>query len=60
MVKIIRKSLVRKRTADTSHDQHVLTLSDEQYDNFVQGLNEAPAFNTKLARLMSGKSPWEK
>ena len=37
-----------------------LFLSEEQYDKFVQLLDNPPAANTALKRLLSTPAPWDK
>jgi len=34
-------------------------VSEEEYDELVQRINEPPKFNQKLYDLMSKKAPWE-
>ena len=50
----------RKHAIDVLLDQRLFTLAEEQYDAFVRVLDEPPASNEKLKRLMSSKAPWEK
>ncbi|HEY4985585.1 MAG TPA: DUF1778 domain-containing protein [Bradyrhizobium sp.] len=50
----------RKHAIDVLLDQRLFTLAEDQYDSFVKALDEPPAPNEKLKRLMSSKAPWEK
>jgi uncharacterized protein (DUF1778 family) len=59
MGKATRKSSERKQAIDISLDQCVFMLGREQFDTFARALNDAPASNVKLRRLMSSKEAWE-
>ncbi len=50
----------RKHAIGVLLDQRLFTLSEDQYDAFLKALDESPASNDKLKRLMSSKAPWEK
>ncbi len=50
----------RKHAIDVLLDQRLFTLSEHQYDAFLKALDEPPAPNEKLKRLMASKSPWER
>lgn len=50
----------RKHAIDVLLDQRLFSLSENQYDAFVKALDEPPASNEKLKRLMTSKAPWEK
>jgi uncharacterized protein (DUF1778 family) len=50
----------RKEAIDVMLDQRLFTLGAKQFDSFARALDETPASNEKLKRLMSGKSLWEK
>ena len=48
-----------KHAIDVLLDQRLFTMTADQYDAFVAVLNEPPAPNEKLKRLLASKSPWE-
>ncbi|HSZ11309.1 MAG TPA: DUF1778 domain-containing protein [Rhizomicrobium sp.] len=50
----------RKEAIDVMLDQRLFTLDGKQFDAFAKALDETPASNAKLRRLMSSQSPWEK
>jgi len=50
----------RKRAEDVLLDQRLFALDPEQYDAFMQVLDNPPAPNEKLKALLASKSPWEK
>ena len=49
----------RAQAVDIVLDQRLFTLSAEQYDAFARALDEKPAPNDKLKRLMSRTPPWQ-
>lgn len=50
----------RTQAIDVLLDRRLFTLDDEQYAAFIKTLEEPPAPNEKLKRLLASKSPWEK
>ena len=42
-----------------SYPPERIVLSEEDFDNLVEKLNEPPQFNEKIARVLSRKAPWE-
>lgn len=50
----------RKHATDVLLDQRLFTLNEERYVAFLRALDEPPAPNAKLKRLLSAKSPWER
>lgn len=50
----------RKHAIDVLLDQRLFKLDEEQFAAFSQALDETPASNEKLKRLMATPSPWEK
>lgn len=55
----ILSAALEKAVADLSADA-TLFLSEEQYDRFVELLDNPPAPNAALKRLMSTPAPWDK
>lgn len=49
----------RRQATDVLLDQRLFALDDKQYRAFLRALDEPPAANAKLKRLMASKSPWE-
>jgi hypothetical protein len=49
----------RTQATDVFLDRRLFVLDDEQYESFVNTLEEPPAPNEKLKRLLASKSPWE-
>ncbi|MBX3486635.1 MAG: DUF1778 domain-containing protein [Candidatus Paracaedibacteraceae bacterium] len=41
-------------------DQRFFALSEENYNRFIQELDQDPSENPKLKNLMLQKSPWDK
>lgn len=50
----------RKDAVDILLDQRLFRLSEKEFDAFSQALDEKPAANEKLKRLMMSAAPWEK
>jgi uncharacterized protein (DUF1778 family) len=50
----------RTHAIDVLLDRRLFTLDAEQYEAFIKTLEEPPAPNEKLKRLLASKSPWEK
>jgi uncharacterized protein (DUF1778 family) len=44
---------------ETLLDRRVFALNEEQWEAFKQALDNPPAKNEKLAKLLATKSPWE-
>ena len=50
----------RKHAIDVLLDQRLFKLNADQFDAFARALDEKPAPNEKLKRLMASAAPWEK
>lgn len=49
----------RRQAVDVLLDQRLFALSDEQHDAFMRALDDPPAPNASLKRLMANPAPWE-
>ena len=49
----------RKHAIDVLLDQRLFSLNEQQYAAFQHALDEPPAPNERLKRLLASKSPWE-
>ena len=49
-----------KHAVDVLLDQRLFSLNQAQYEAFVRVLDEPPASNARLKKLLASKSPWEK
>jgi uncharacterized protein (DUF1778 family) len=50
----------RKHAVDVLLDQHLFSLSGDQFEEFLRVLDQPPEPNDRLKRLLASKSPWEK
>jgi uncharacterized protein (DUF1778 family) len=50
----------RNHAVDVLLDQRLFTLNAGQHETFLRVLDEKPAPNDKLKRLMASKAPWER
>lgn len=50
----------RLRAEDVLLDQKLFSLDEEQYQNFLNLLDEPPKPTEELRKLLSAKAPWEK
>jgi len=50
---------VRRRAEDVILDQTLFSLSDEQYQIFLNLLDNPPKPNDELRKLFATKAPWE-
>ena len=49
----------RRQAIDLLLDQRLFALNDEQHDAFMRALEDPPAPNARLKRLMANPAPWE-
>ena len=54
----VRETVIRE-AKDVVVDQRVIPLSDEDWNWFLEKLDEPPQENKRLADLLSRKAPWE-
>jgi uncharacterized protein (DUF1778 family) len=50
---------VRRRAEDILLDQKLVSLNDDQYQNFLNLLDNPPKPNDELSKLFAAKAPWE-
>ena len=50
----------RLRAEDVLLDQRLFSLNEEQYNDFINLLDEPPKPKEELRRLLSARAPWEK